>query len=42
MADEAKINLDHFKSMFEWMIEDEKKHEQILKIIENILTKKKH
>jgi len=42
MADEAKINLSHFKNMFEWIIEDEKRHEQILKIIENMLTKKRH
>lgn len=42
MVDEARINLDTFKAVFEWIIEDEKRHEQILKIIENILTKREN
>ncbi len=40
MADEAKINLGHFKAVFEWVVEDEKRHEQILKTIETLLTEK--
>ncbi|MGB9959922.1 MAG: hypothetical protein ACPLKQ_05330 [Candidatus Bathyarchaeales archaeon] len=40
MTDEAKINLSHFKAVFEWIIEDERRHEQILKIIEDLLAKR--
>lgn len=40
MADEAKINLGIFKVVLEWIMEDEKRHEKILKMIKDILTKK--
>jgi len=37
MADEAKIDLENFRVLLEWIIEREKRHEQILKMMENIL-----
>ena len=40
MADEAKIDLENFRMLLEWIIEDEKRHEQILRMIENVLAEK--
>ncbi|MGB9853549.1 MAG: hypothetical protein ACPLRY_01895 [Candidatus Bathyarchaeales archaeon] len=40
MADESKIDLENLRAVFEWIIEDEKRHEQILKMIEKMLTKR--
>jgi hypothetical protein len=40
MADEAKIDLENFRTLLEWIIEDEKRHEQILRIIENALAER--
>jgi len=40
MADEAKIDLENFRVLLEWIIEDEKRHEQILRIIENALAER--
>ncbi len=40
MAEEMKTGLDQFKVVLEWIVEDEERHEQILKMIENLLRKK--
>jgi len=40
MADEAKLDLENFRTLLEWIIEDEKRHEQILRIIEKVLAEK--
>jgi len=40
MAEEAKIDLKNFRTLLEWIIEDEKRHEQILRMIENALAEK--
>lgn len=40
MADEAKIDLENFRMLLEWIIEDEKRHEQILRMIENVLAER--
>lgn len=40
MAEERKIDLKHCKVVLEFIIEDEKRHEQILKIIKNMLTRR--
>lgn len=39
IAEERKIDLDYCKKILEWIIEDEKRHEQIIKYIKNLLTK---
>ncbi|MEM1538403.1 MAG: hypothetical protein QXK12_06165 [Candidatus Nezhaarchaeales archaeon] len=41
MAEERKIDLKPFKAVLEWIVEDEKRHEQILRIIENLLIKRR-
>ncbi|MEM2635211.1 MAG: hypothetical protein QW372_07100 [Nitrososphaerales archaeon] len=40
MADEIKIKYEHFKTVLEWIIEDEKRHEQILELIKSLLKEK--
>ncbi|MBS7647986.1 MAG: hypothetical protein QXG39_06200 [Candidatus Aenigmatarchaeota archaeon] len=40
MAEERKIDLEPFKAVLEWIVEDEKRHEQILRMIENLLIKR--
>jgi len=40
MADEAKLDLENFRTLLEWIIDDEKRHEQILKMIENALAER--
>jgi len=40
MADGVKMNLENFRMLLEWIIEDEKRHEQILRMIENVLAEK--
>jgi hypothetical protein len=40
MADEAKLDLENFRTLLEWIIEDEKRHEQILRMIEKVLAEK--
>ncbi len=39
MAEEQKIDLKYCKEMLEWIIEDENKHERILKEVKNLLQK---
>ncbi|MCX8181605.1 MAG: hypothetical protein N3D12_00640 [Candidatus Methanomethyliaceae archaeon] len=39
MAEDRKIDLDYFKKILEWIIEDENRHEQILKTIKSKLIK---
>ncbi|MEM3713997.1 MAG: hypothetical protein QXF82_03505 [Nitrososphaeria archaeon] len=41
MAEERKIDLEPFKAVLEWIVEDEKRHEQILGMIEKLLIKKR-
>jgi len=38
MADEAKVDLEKFRALLGWIIEDEKRHEQILRMIGNMLA----
>ncbi|MEM1555956.1 MAG: hypothetical protein QXZ64_03235 [Candidatus Bathyarchaeia archaeon] len=38
MASEEKIDLGYYKKILEWIIEDEEKHRQILKMIERLLA----
>ena len=40
IAKERGIDLSHCKNILEWIIEDEKKHEQILKMIKERMSKK--
>jgi rubrerythrin len=40
MADEAKLDFENFRTLLEWIIDDEKRHEQILKMIENALAER--
>jgi rubrerythrin len=39
VAEERKIDLKYCKDILEWIIEDENKHEQILKTLKNLLQK---
>lgn len=39
IANEAKMGINSFKTILEWIIEDEKRHEQILKMIGDMLKK---
>jgi len=41
MADEAKIDFENFRMLLGWIIENEKRHEQILRMIENVLAEGK-
>ncbi|MCX8191555.1 MAG: hypothetical protein RMJ31_06340 [Nitrososphaerota archaeon] len=41
IAEEKKVDLGHFKLFLEWIVEDEKKHTQILEIIKDLLSKEK-
>ncbi|MGQ9759087.1 MAG: hypothetical protein ACUVQ5_00725, partial [Candidatus Methanomethylicaceae archaeon] len=38
IAQEKGIDLKHYKTILEWIIEDEKRHEQTLKIIKNLIN----
>jgi len=40
MADEARVDLENFRTLLEWIIEDEKRHEQILRMVENALAER--
>ena len=40
IADELKINLGDLKSILEWIIEDEKRHEKIVTMIKDIIPKR--
>jgi len=37
MAKESELNIEPYKIIFEWIVEDEKRHEQILKLIKNLV-----
>ncbi|MEM4530023.1 MAG: hypothetical protein QXQ52_05835, partial [Candidatus Methanomethylicaceae archaeon] len=37
MAESLKLNINYLKTLLEWIVEDEKRHESILKIIKNFL-----
>jgi rubrerythrin len=36
---ETGINIEPYEMIFEWIIEDEKRHEQILKVIKNLIVR---
>ena len=40
IAQEQGINLKHYKTILEWIVEDEKRHEQTLNIIKNFTNLK--
>jgi len=39
MARETGLNIEPYGMIFEWVIEDEKRHEQILKVIKNLIIR---
>ncbi len=39
-ADEAKIDLEEFRTILRWIIDDEKRHEEILKMVEKVLARR--
>lgn len=39
IMEEGKMNLGHYRTILKWIIEDEEKHRQILKIIEETITR---
>jgi hypothetical protein len=39
MARETGLNIEPYEMIFEWIIEDEKRHEQILKVIKNLIVR---
>jgi len=42
IAQEQGIDLKHYKVILEWIVEDEKRHQQTLDMIKNIITKNSH
>ncbi|MEM2946520.1 MAG: hypothetical protein QXI87_09290 [Thermoproteota archaeon] len=39
MARETGLNIEPYRMIFEWIIEDEKRHEQILKMLKNLIVR---
>ncbi len=39
MAAEEGVNLGHFKTLLNWIIEDEDKYKQILRMIKDLLPR---
>lgn len=39
MARETGLNIEPYRMIFEWIIEDEKRHEQILKMVKDLIVR---